>query len=141
MVGHRMPGWRRSFAALTLVACLTSVAGQAGCGGVAVASAVGSIGVKLGQRAEDRSLYVRGVPEGYPASDAGLQEGDEILMIDGVYVKSMSADEVTKHLRGPIGSSVALTIARGKRVLHMDVKRAALRPAAADPPAEKKLEE
>lgn len=121
--------------------CLFVGAGLAGCGGVAVAGAVGSIGVKLGQKAEDRSLYVRGVPEGYPAAEAGLEEGDEILMIDGVYVKSMTADDVTKHLHGPIGSSVALTIVRGKRVLHVDVKRGSLRPAAAETPAERKLEE
>lgn len=136
-----MPGWRRFFAVLSVITPCLALGALTGCAGGGVAAAVGSIGVKLGQKAEDRSLYVRGVPDGYPAAEAGLQEGDEILMIDGVYAKSMSAEDVTKHLRGPIGSRVSLTVARGKRVLHVDVERGPLRPAAAEPPAERKLEE
>ncbi len=133
-----MKRWRHFFAALS-VAGLAS--GLNGCGAATVTGAVGSIGAKLGQKDEDHSLYVRGVPEGYPAAEAGLAEGDEILMIDGVYAKSMTAEEVTKRLRGPIGSVVSLTLARGKRILHVDVKRGVMRAAAAEKPAEQKLEE
>jgi C-terminal processing protease CtpA/Prc len=136
-----MTGWRRSFAAVSL---LLASGWLNACGGTGAAAAVGSIGVKLGQKAADRSLYVRGVTDGFPAAEAGLQKGDEILMIDGVYVKSMSAKDVTKHLHGPIGSTVALTIARGKRILHVEVKRGSMTTAAAaesDEEKEKQLEE
>ncbi|MFO0615090.1 MAG: PDZ domain-containing protein [Polyangiaceae bacterium] len=104
--------------------------------------AEGSIGVKLGQKSEDRALYVRHVREGFPAAEAGLAEGDEILMIDGIYAKSMTASEVTKHLHGPIGSTVALTIARGQRILHIGVKRAVMTSEAEEASEkEKQLEE
>lgn len=135
-----MTRWRRSFAALSRAAVLGLALN--GCGGIGAVAAVGSIGAKLGQKSEDHALYVRDVPDGFPAAEAGLQEGDEILMIDGVYAKSLTAKEVTKRLRGPIGSKVALTVARGRRILHIDVKRGVMRAAATtEKPEEQKLEE
>ncbi|MDH4321018.1 MAG: PDZ domain-containing protein [Desulfobulbaceae bacterium] len=47
-----------------------------------------------------------------PAYVAGLRDGDEILAIDGVAVKSLSAGEAVMRLRGEPGSSVTLELWR-----------------------------
>ncbi len=46
-----------------------------------------------------------------PASRAGIRSGDIILSIDGVEVQSNDLNAV-EHLRGPVGSSVKLTLDR-----------------------------
>lgn len=52
------------------------------------------------------------VQEGTPAYQAGLRNDDEILAIDGVAVKSLSAGEAMLRLHGEPRSSVALEIRR-----------------------------
>lgn len=109
-----------------------------GCG----SSDVGSIGAVLGRSNDDHSLYVRDVPEGLAADQAGLQAGDEIVMIDGAYVRTLTPEELHQKLRGDIGTSVSLTVARGDLVIRVEVKRT---PLSAAPlrarPKEQKLEE
>ncbi|WP_237244577.1 MULTISPECIES: PDZ domain-containing protein [Sorangium] len=105
----------RSFgAALLLMA--------AGC-----AASVGSIGAVLGRDNESQALYVRDVPRGLAAERAGLIPGDEILMIDGVYVRDLSSAEVRERLRGAVGSAVELTVVRGGDVRRVRVVRSELR--------------
>uniref|UniRef100_B8HWC5 Carboxyl-terminal-processing protease n=1 Tax=Cyanothece sp. (strain PCC 7425 / ATCC 29141) TaxID=395961 RepID=B8HWC5_CYAP4 len=48
--------------------------------------------------------------EGSPAAKAGLQPHDQILLIDGISTKELSLDEAAERMRGPIGSTVSLTI-------------------------------
>jgi len=79
------------------------------CGG----SATGSVGAVLGKSADDGRLYVREAPAGMAAWTAGLEPDDEIVAIDGQPARAMTLDDVRKALRGPIGSTVVLTIARG----------------------------
>ncbi len=57
-------------------------------------------------------LGVTNVKSGTPAFEAGLRDKDEILSIDGVAVKSLSAGEAVMRLHGDIGSSVTLEIVR-----------------------------
>jgi tetratricopeptide (TPR) repeat protein len=56
-------------------------------------------------------LAVR-VQPGTPAFETGLRDEDEILAIDGVAVKSLSAGEAVARLRGEPGSKVNLEIWR-----------------------------
>ena len=56
-------------------------------------------------------LSVRLQP-GTPAFEAGLRDEDEILAIDGVAVKSLSAGEAVVRLRGEPGSTVTLELWR-----------------------------
>jgi tetratricopeptide (TPR) repeat protein len=56
-------------------------------------------------------LAVR-IKPGTPAFEAGLRDEDEILAIDGVAVKSLSAGEAVERLRGEPGSKVNLEIWR-----------------------------
>lgn len=49
-----------------------------------------------------------------PAARAGLRAGDRIIKINGVSTKAMPPSEAVGKMRGRPGSSVALTIVRGK---------------------------
>ncbi|APR82962.1 Hypothetical protein A7982_08311 [Minicystis rosea] len=108
-----------------------------GCG----ASGPGSVGAVLGRDNETRALHVREVPEGFGAERAGLLPGDEIVMIDGVYVKDLAADAVRTKLRGDAGTKVALTVVRGAEVRHVTVTRAPMRERRPRPPQEERIAE
>jgi C-terminal processing protease CtpA/Prc len=115
-------------AALLLVAA-------AGCS----ASSSGSIGAVLGRDNETQALYVRDVPPDLAAAHAGLLPGDEIVMVDGVYVRDLSSKEVRHRLRGDVGSTVELTVIRGRDVLRVRVMRAELRAHDIVKPKEEKI--
>lgn len=103
----------------------------------AAASNTGSIGAVLGRDNDSRALYVRDVPEGLAADDAGLIPGDEIVMISGQYTRDLDQKAIVDLLRGPVGSEVELTIARGSEVRHVRVKRTALREQEVKPKEER----
>lgn len=69
------------------------------------------IGVVMGMDNEQK-IHIVGIMENSPGQKAGLQEGDEILAVDGVSVKEMAFDEVAAHVRGEVGTNVVLTIMR-----------------------------
>ncbi len=48
-----------------------------------------------------------------PAYAAGIQPGDLITQIDGVQVQGMQLPEAVEKMRGPVGSTIRLTIRRG----------------------------
>jgi carboxyl-terminal processing protease len=48
-----------------------------------------------------------------PAFKAGLQPGDYIVQIDGKPVMGLSLSEAVDKMRGPVGSSIRLTVKRG----------------------------
>jgi len=87
------------------------IAQAAACGG----PKLGSVGAILSRHNETHALTVREAPPGLAAEKAGLEPADEILMIDGHYVRDLTMIEVTSLLRGEIGSWVELTIVRGAR--------------------------
>jgi C-terminal processing protease CtpA/Prc len=82
----------------------------------------GTIGAILAQ-SPDGSLTIRDAPEGLAAEDAGLQPGDQILLIDGRDVRSMDPATVHQHLSGAIGEPVKLTVLRGDEVIRVTVRR------------------
>ena len=69
------------------------------------------IGVVMGIDNEQK-IHIVGIMENSPGQKAGLQEGDEILAVDGVPVTQMAFDEVAAHVRGQAGTDVVLTIMR-----------------------------
>jgi C-terminal processing protease CtpA/Prc len=109
-------------AALALAAC--GPLALAACGGGA---STGSIGAVLGRDNDTQALYVRDVPDDLGASEAGLLPGDEIVMIDGRYTRDLDRKQIVHLLRGPVGTFVELTIARGSDIRGVRVKRTALR--------------
>lgn len=70
----------------------------------------GGIGAWVRQR-EDGAITLSPMP-GQPADRAGIQEGDVLLSVDGAPVAGLSVDEVVALVRGPVGSTVRLTVQR-----------------------------
>jgi C-terminal processing protease CtpA/Prc len=88
----------------------------------ACASQKGTIGAVLAQR-PDGNLVVHEVPPHLAADKAGLQPGDEILLIEGADVRMMDEKQIDRALTGDVGSKVKLTILRGEEVLHVTLER------------------
>ncbi len=116
----------------TVAALITSA--LAGCGG---GSGVGSIGVMLERDAETRAVYVRDVPEVAGAAEPLLFPGDELLMVEGVYVRELSKEELRRRLRGAPSTKVRLTLVRGAEVVRVEVPRVPLREALHRPERER----
>lgn len=98
----------------------------AGCLAALVAScqpAVGSLGAVLGRDRETAVVVLREVVEGGAADRAGLAPGDELVRIDGERARSLSAEQLRQKLRGEVGSTMDLTVARGDVVLRVRVVR------------------
>lgn len=72
----------------------------------------GGVGIVMSFQ-EDGKVSVSSVLENAPAKEAGIQEGDEIVAIDGVAVSEYKPDEVAMHIRGKEGTAVVLTVRRG----------------------------
>ena len=84
----------------------------------------GTIGAVLGQSA-DGKLTVREVPKELGAAKAGLEPGDQILLIDGIDVRTLGERGLQQLLTGEVGQPVKLTVVRGNQVLHVTVHRTA----------------
>ncbi len=61
--------------------------------------------------------------KGTPAEAAGIKAGDQIAAIDGKSTDGLSVDKAVSKIRGPIGTTVSLTIIRGGKVLDIKVVR------------------
>jgi carboxyl-terminal processing protease len=70
----------------------------------------GGIGAWVKQR-EDGAITLSPMP-GQPADRAGVHEGDVLLTVDGTPVAGLSVDEVVALVRGPVGSTVRITVRR-----------------------------
>jgi C-terminal processing protease CtpA/Prc len=110
---------RRLFCTLTVVVLPA-------CGG---AAAPGSVGAVLVRDNDTRALHVRDAPSGRAAHEAGILSGDEIIMVDGRYVRDLTTDQIRSVLRGTVGSHVELTVVRGDEVHHVRVRREEMRHA------------
>lgn len=110
--------------------CALILGSVAACGAAkgtgAQAKGTGSIRAVLDRDPITGAVYVYDVPEGLAASEAGMEPGDQLKMIDGVHVDDLDRDDLQQRLRGPIGSTVKLTLVRGDEVLHLEVKRQVL---------------
>jgi carboxyl-terminal processing protease len=88
----------------------------------------GSIGAVLSQGKSDGRVLVRETPTGYPAAQAGMEPGDEILLIDGRDVRTMAPETVHLALEGEVGSTVRLTVLRRGKIERLALRRAPLAP-------------
>lgn len=115
MPGTALEHWRRCVELLTLAAT----------GAVSIACGPpphGTIGAILGQQGDGR-VFVRDAPADLGAAEAGLRPGDEILFIDGVQASSLSPQQLSEVLGGPVGAPVQLTVLRDGQVLRITVTR------------------
>ncbi|MEQ8472734.1 MAG: S41 family peptidase [Marinoscillum sp.] len=59
--------------------------------------------------------------EGYPAHNAGLKAGDEIVKINGIELKGKTSDQISKLLKGQSNSDIILSIRRMNKADLFDV--------------------
>ena len=71
----------------------------------------GGIGVYIIQDAKSGAILADPI-EGNPAIKAGVRAGDAILAVDGRSTLGQKLDMVENEIRGPIGSSVSITVRR-----------------------------
>ena len=83
----------------------------------------GGLGIEVGMEAG--VVKVVAPIDGTPAARAGLKAGDYIVKIDGEQVQGKSLMEAVKLMRGPVGSTIDLTIRRKgiKKALSKTIKR------------------
>jgi carboxyl-terminal processing protease len=68
-------------------------------------------------------VQVETVFNGQPAAKAGIQAGDVIVAVNGEDVTKMALDKAVRKIRGPRGSTVKVTIARGVTRLTLSMTR------------------
>jgi carboxyl-terminal processing protease len=78
---------------------------------------ISGIGVLLAPDDATKCVRAYYVVPGTPAEKAGLQSGDVFKAIDGVSIKGMTPDQVTKILRGAPGTPVKIDAQRGDKSL------------------------
>ena len=76
-----------------------------------IKGAFGGVGIEIGNR--DGLLTVIAPITDTPAARAGVLAGDKILKIDDKTTEGMSIEEAVSLIRGTVGTSVTLSIARG----------------------------
>lgn len=87
----------------------------------------GGIGIRIA--VEDNVVRVISVMHYTPAERTGLRADDIITAVDGKTVAGLEQDQIIDMLRGPIDSSVRVTVVRGKeKPFPLDIKRALIVP-------------
>ena len=83
----------------------------------------GGLGIEVGM--ESGVVKVISPIDDTPASKAGIKAGDYIIKIDNVQVQGKSLSEAVDLMRGPVGSSIDLTIRRvgQKKALNFNIVR------------------
>ncbi|MGB3138359.1 MAG: S41 family peptidase, partial [Nodosilinea sp.] len=82
------------------------------------------VGIQISQDEETKDIVVVAPIEDTPAFDAGIRSQDVILAIDGQSTEDMELNDAVSLIRGPVGSSVTLTIRRDERELEVLITRA-----------------
>ena len=83
----------------------------------------GGLGIEIGMEAG--VVKVISPIDGTPADKAGIKAGDFIVKIDGVQVQGKTLMESVKLMRGPVGTSIKLTVRRKniKKAIEFEVER------------------
>ncbi len=76
---------------------------------------------------KEGNLQVKGIEPGGPADIAGIKRDDIIIIINGVFVRSVHGMEKRKLLRGKAGTLVFLTIMREGRIMTVKIRRAVIK--------------
>ena len=61
-----------------------------------------------------------------PAKKAGIKEGDYLISVDGKNVKGLYGDDLTKLIRGKVGTKVVIKVKRGEEKKTITVKRSVI---------------
>jgi carboxyl-terminal processing protease len=99
------------------------------------APAFTGIGIRITGRADGASVrwvFVEDVVPGSPAEAAGIQRFDRIVQAGATPLRNATPDEASQAIRGPAGTTVALTVLRGQQTLRMSVVRAPIQSGAVE---------
>jgi carboxyl-terminal processing protease len=80
------------------------------------------VGLQIAIDAQTHQLTVISPIADSPAEKAGIKPGDRILKIADLPTENLTLDQAAAQMRGPIGSSVTLTILREGEALPWEVK-------------------
>ncbi|MCR4276281.1 MAG: S41 family peptidase [Candidatus Parcubacteria bacterium] len=80
-------------------------------------------GVGMEIDVKDGILTVIAPLKGTPAEAAGIKAGDQIVAIDGKSTDGISTDKAVSQIRGPIGTTVVITIIRGGKAQEIPIVR------------------
>jgi len=97
------------------------------------ASMFTGIGVRITGRTDGagvRWVFVDEVVPGSPAEAAGIQRFDRIVQAGTTSLRHATPAEASQAVRGPAGTTVALTVLRGQQTLQMSVVRAPIQSGA-----------
>ncbi|MEM9771738.1 MAG: PDZ domain-containing protein, partial [Cyanobacteria bacterium P01_D01_bin.73] len=81
------------------------------------------VGIQLGQDRETNELVVVAPIEDSPAFSAGVLAKDKIVAIDGKSTEGMDINDAVKLIRGPVGTTVTLTVTRDEKKIEFPIKR------------------
>ncbi|ASC69830.1 peptidase S41 [Halomicronema hongdechloris C2206] len=93
------------------------------------------VGLQITKDEDGQTLRVIAPIEGSPAASAGIQPKDRVLAIDGASTATLTLDEAAGRMRGPVGTSVTLTVQRNHEEpmeLTLNRDRITLNPVYAD---------
>ncbi len=62
---------------------------------------------------------------GGPSERAGLQPGDRLLKVDDLVIAGVNypQDSMVRHIKGPSGTKVTITVARGREIIPFEITR------------------
>ncbi len=94
------------------------------------------VGLQIALDGETGQLTVIAPIDGSPAAAAGITPRDRILKIDGVKTDELTLDQAAERMRGPVGSTVILTVQHFENQENEDIQlvrdRISLNPVLAD---------
>jgi carboxyl-terminal processing protease len=70
----------------------------------------GGIGIEV--TSEEGAVKVISPMDDSPAVRAGIKAGDKLIAVDGASILGLPLDEAVKKMRGPVGTSIDVTVAR-----------------------------
>lgn len=86
-----------------------------------ISGSFGGVGMEIDVK--DNILTVIAPLKGTPAEAAGVKAGDQIAAINGKSTDGLSTEEAVSQIRGPIGTTVNLSIIRGGKILEIKIVR------------------
>ncbi|HYO89604.1 MAG TPA: S41 family peptidase [Candidatus Limnocylindrales bacterium] len=81
------------------------------------------IGVVIRTNEDTGAIEVVSVLEGSPAQAAGVHSGDIFHAINGELATEMTQDDLASKVRGPEGTDISITFARGDELIDMIITR------------------
>lgn len=81
-------------------------------------------GIGLGFHTLDGKVVVHSITDGGPAEKFDFKNGDIIVGVNNINVSNKNAEEITKLIRGPVGSLVTITIERDGAHISHNITRA-----------------